>query len=91
MRLRIATIAALLLLGAPVPCWTQRDTIRLGPRDTLRVPVDSLAAVLAPPLGADSIFDSPGTDGLLIALIAGAGGAAALLAGFWRPEPKPTE
>ena len=31
-----------------------------------------------------------GTTGLLIALIAGAGGAAALLAGFWRPAPKAT-
>jgi putative oxidoreductase len=35
------------------------------------------------------IFDPPGTDGLLIALVAGAGGAAGLLAGFWRPEKKP--
>ena len=31
------------------------------------------------------IFDPPGTDGLLIALIAGVGGAAALLAAAWRP------
>jgi putative oxidoreductase len=37
------------------------------------------------------IFDPPGLDGLLIALIAGAGGAAALLAGFWRPEKQPAE
>jgi putative oxidoreductase len=29
-----------------------------------------------------------GTTGLVIALIAGAGGAAALLAGFWRPAPR---
>ena len=35
------------------------------------------------------IFDPPGTDGLLIAVLAGAGGAAALLAAFWRPEKKP--
>ena len=69
MRLRIATIAALLLLGAPVPCWTQRDTIRLGPRDTVRVPVDSLAVVLAPAAGADSIFDSPGTHELVTRVI----------------------
>ncbi|HZM32757.1 MAG TPA: DoxX family protein [Acidimicrobiales bacterium] len=34
--------------------------------------------------------DLVGTAGLLIALIAGAGGAAALLAGFWRPAPKAT-
>ena len=40
---------------------------------------------------AAEIFDPPGTDGLLIALVAGVGGAAALLAGFWRPEKKPTE
>jgi putative oxidoreductase len=31
--------------------------------------------------------DLVGAAGLLIALAAGAGGAAALLAGFWRPEP----
>ncbi len=37
------------------------------------------------------IFDPPGLDGLLIALVAGVGGAAALLAGFWRPEKKPAE
>jgi len=36
------------------------------------------------------LFDpSPGTDGLLIALIAGGGGAAALLALAWRPPKKP--
>ena len=33
----------------------------------------------------DDLFGVPG---LLIALIGGAGGAAALLLGFWRPEPK---
>ena len=33
----------------------------------------------------DDLF---GVTGLLIALIGGAGGAAALLLGFWRPEPK---
>ncbi len=32
----------------------------------------------------------PGVDGLLIAILAGAGGAAALLAAFWRPDPKPS-
>ena len=32
------------------------------------------------------IFDPPGATGLWIALVAGFGGAAALLAGFWRPE-----
>jgi putative oxidoreductase len=37
---------------------------------------------------ADLWQPSPGTDGLLIALIAGVGGAVALLAGFWRPEKK---
>jgi putative oxidoreductase len=31
--------------------------------------------------------DLVGATGLLIALVAGAGGAAALLAGFWRPPP----
>jgi putative oxidoreductase len=31
--------------------------------------------------------DLVGTTGLVIALVAGAGGAAALLAGFWRPPP----
>ena len=40
---------------------------------------------------AAEIFDPPGLDGLVIALVAGVGGAAALLAGFWRPEPKPAE
>jgi putative oxidoreductase len=34
------------------------------------------------------IFDPPGRDGLLVALVAGAGGAALLLAAAWRP-PKP--
>jgi len=33
----------------------------------------------------DDLFGVPG---LLIALVGGAGGAAALLLGFWRPEPK---
>ena len=33
--------------------------------------------------------DFMGAAGLLVALVAGAGGAAALLAGFWRPAPKP--
>ena len=37
------------------------------------------------------IFDPPGTDGLLIALIAGGGGALALLVTCWRPPPKPTD
>ena len=35
--------------------------------------------------------DLLGVPGLLIALIAGAGGAAALLLGFWRPPPKPAD
>lgn len=38
-------------------------------------------------LGIDD--DLAGTTGLLIALLAGAGGAAALLAAAWRPAPKP--
>ena len=33
------------------------------------------------------IFDPPAATGLWIALVAGFGGAAALLAGFWRPQP----
>jgi putative oxidoreductase len=33
------------------------------------------------------IFDPPGADGLWVAAVAGFGGALALLAGFWRPEP----
>jgi putative oxidoreductase len=36
-------------------------------------------------------FDPPGWLGLGIALIAGFGGAAALLAVFWRPQVKPAE
>jgi putative oxidoreductase len=32
--------------------------------------------------------DLIGVTGLLITLIAGAGGAAALLAAFWRPPPR---
>ena len=35
------------------------------------------------------IFDPPGRDGLLIGLGGGVGGALALLALFWRPQPKP--
>lgn len=34
------------------------------------------------------VFDPPGTDGLLIALGAGVGGAVALLAAAWRPPQK---
>jgi putative oxidoreductase len=34
------------------------------------------------------VFDPPGADGLWIALVAGAGGAGALLATFWRPVEK---
>jgi len=37
------------------------------------------------------IFDPPGTDGVLIALGAGVGGAAALLAVAWRPPRKVAE
>lgn len=33
------------------------------------------------------LFDPPGATGLWIALVAGVGGALALLAVFWRPEP----
>jgi hypothetical protein len=33
-------------------------------------------------------YDLVGTPGLATAVVAGAGGAAALLAGFWRPEKK---
>jgi putative oxidoreductase len=40
---------------------------------------------------ADLWQPAPGRDGLLIALVAGVGGAAALLAGFWRPEKKPAD
>jgi len=35
--------------------------------------------------------DLEGATGLVIALVAGVGGAAALLAGFWRPPAKPAE
>jgi putative oxidoreductase len=34
------------------------------------------------------IFDPPGADGLLVAVIAGGGGALALLAAAWRPPAK---
>lgn len=37
---------------------------------------------------AAGIFDPPGVAGLVVALLAGAGGAAGLLAGFWRPAKK---
>jgi putative oxidoreductase len=37
---------------------------------------------------AFGIFDPPAADGMWIALVAGFGGAAALLGAFWRPEPK---
>lgn len=36
----------------------------------------------------DAFQPAPGADGLLIAALAGAGGALALLAAFWRPAPK---
>jgi putative oxidoreductase len=36
----------------------------------------------------DLLDDLVGATGLAIVTIAGAGGAAALLAGFWRPQPK---
>ncbi len=36
----------------------------------------------------DLLDDFVGNQGLAIALVAGAGGAAGLLAGFWRPEKK---
>jgi putative oxidoreductase len=36
----------------------------------------------------DLFEPTPGAAGLAIAAIAGGGGALALLAGFWRPEPK---
>ena len=36
----------------------------------------------------DIYDDLAGVTGLLIALIAGAGGAVLLLLGFWRPAPK---
>ena len=39
----------------------------------------------------DLFAAAPGRDGLLIALVAGVGGAAALLAVAWRPEPKPAD
>ncbi len=39
----------------------------------------------------DILEDLVGVTGLVIALVAGVGGAAALLAGFWRPQPKPAE
>jgi putative oxidoreductase len=40
----------------------------------------------------DLTDDLVGTTGLLVALVAGVGGAAALLAGFWRPPPpKPSD
>ncbi len=37
---------------------------------------------------AFGIFDPPAGDGFWIALVAGFGGAAALLAAFWRPQPR---
>lgn len=40
---------------------------------------------------AAGLLGLAGWTGLWIALGAGAGGAALLLAGFWRPAPKPTE
>lgn len=39
----------------------------------------------------DLTDDLVGTTGLVIALVAGVGGAAALLAGFWRPPAKTSE
>jgi putative oxidoreductase len=52
----------------------------------------ALAVVGAGEWSLDNALDvfqpSPGADGLLIAAVAGAGGAAALLAAFWRPAPK---
>ncbi len=39
----------------------------------------------------DIVDDLAGTTGLLIAVLAGGGGALALLAATWRPEPKPAD
>jgi putative oxidoreductase len=52
-----------------------------------------LAVIGAGEWSLDNAFDLSddlvGTTGLVTALVAGAGGAAALLAAFWRPAPNP--
>ena len=59
---------------------------------TLTIAGFAIAVLGAGEWSLDNALDlfepSPGAAGLVIAVIAGAGGAAALLAGFWRPAPK---
>lgn len=59
MRLLAPVCAALLAAGAAAPAHAQRDTIRFGTRDSMRVPVTPPPApqIVAP----DSIFDAPET------------------------------
>lgn len=65
MRLPAPLCAALLALGAAAPLHAQRDTIRFGPRDTLRVPAVPAAPVFTDTLAPDSIFDAPETRALV--------------------------
>ncbi|HEU4884912.1 MAG TPA: hypothetical protein VFT45_21820, partial [Longimicrobium sp.] len=65
MRLLAPVCAALLALGAAAPVHAQRDTIRFGPRDTLRVPAGPAVPVFADTLLPDSIFDAPETRALV--------------------------
>ncbi len=59
---------------------------------TLTVAGFAIAVLGAGEWSLDNALDlfepTPGAAGLAIALVAGAGGAAALLAGFWRPPAK---
>lgn len=62
MRLHAPVCAALLALGAAAPAHAQRDTIRFGPRDSVRVPP---APVAFDTLAPDSVFDAPETRALV--------------------------
>jgi hypothetical protein len=62
MRLLAPVCAALLAAGAAAPAHAQRDTIRFGPRDSVRVPAEP---VVIDTLAPDSIFDAAGTRALV--------------------------
>ena len=65
MRLLAPVCAALLAAWAAAPAHAQRDTIRFGPRDSVRVPPSAVPAVADTTPVPDSIFDAPETRALV--------------------------